>query len=107
MADPDIPKRVTRVVISGRDIPPDDLQQVWLDGLDGRPPSKFGTGQGTNQIVNGNSKGGRMRRGALHLLYSDTNQTDLWAPLVESIELEWEYDEAPLVDNPPETVAVV
>jgi hypothetical protein len=108
LADPSIPKRITRVTIAGRDIPPEDLQQVWVDSLDGRPPWKFGEGQGTNPIVISNeSQGGAMRRGSLHLLYQDVSQLDEWAPLMEAIEIEWEYRDVQIRDMPPEAVAVV
>ena len=98
-ADPLIPKKILGVEIDGRDIPIDDFMQVWFDGLDGRPAWKYRTYKGTapGGLI---GSGGLMRRGTMHLLYADINQTDEWAPLIERIRVRWQYVGVELKDQP-------
>ena len=99
LADPSIPKRIRGVEIDGRDIPPEDFMQVWFDGLDNRPAWLYRTYKGTAPGAIKNAAG-RMRRATMHLLYSDTNQTDMWAPLIESVRVRWQVAGADVQDIP-------
>lgn len=99
LADELIPKKILGVEIDGKDIPIEDFMQVWFDGLDGRPAWKYRTYKGTAPgAIKGSA--GQMRRATMHLLYSDTNQTDLWAPLIERVRVRWQYVGVELRDNP-------
>lgn len=99
VADETVPKRILGVTIDGRDIPPDDLMQVWFDGLDGRSAWMYRSYKGTAPGTI-NQRSGLMRRATMHVLYSDTNQTDLWAPLIERVRVRWQYAGVELQDNP-------
>lgn len=99
LADDSIPKRIMGVEIEGRDIPIEDFIQVWFDGLDGRPAWNFRTWKGTAPgAIRG--RAGQMRRATMHMLYQDTNQTDEFAPLIESVRIRWQYVGVEMQDNP-------
>lgn len=108
LADPAAHKRIIKFEIMGEDIPPEDKLKPLVSYRTGRGWNKFATVVGPSPVVSldtGRSGKQGGRKASVKVLYADTNQTDLWAPLIARVKITWEYVPTPTRENPPLTPA--
>lgn len=106
LADPARGKRIVRFIMEGEDIQPVDLLKPLVNYRTGRGWSKFPTVAGSSLVSAAPARvAGGGYAADVRILMHDANQTDLWAPLLTRVRIEWDYTDD-VTQAPAETPAV-